>query len=63
MSGNLGYGNNESGKYKNIKIVIFTGKSFEKQFYFYSERYELHLNNADGKLKVYLHKLNHDKKL
>ena len=34
LSGTFDYGPNANGDYKNIKIVILIGKSFEKQFTF-----------------------------
>ena len=34
LSGNFDSGPNVSGEYKNIKIIILTGKSFKKQFTF-----------------------------
>ena len=34
LSGTFNYGPDLGGEYKNIKIVILTGKSFDKQFTF-----------------------------
>ena len=34
LSGTFDYGPNVRGEYKNIKIIILTGKGFEKQFTF-----------------------------
>ena len=34
LSGTFDYGPNLSGEYKNTKIVILTGKSFQKQLIF-----------------------------
>ena len=64
LSGTFDYGPNVRGTYKKHKNYKLDRKKLWKTVYFSIERYGLLLNNTDGTLSPYQHKLlNHDKNL